>query len=280
MKSDEPPLPLIWRSERIVLPPSGRLERVASGWRMLTPDNPGYWWGNVLVMDHAPARGDLARWQRQFRDLIHAPQPQSTHMTFTWAGPEQGEIEPFLAAGYVPSRLLVMRASHLHAARAADAAVTLREFGEPDWEDLEDMLVSGHVSSHGQAAYRTFLSRSIANWRRLARSDLGNWFGAFADNALVAGLGIFVEKPAESGRVRLARFQSVLTAPAWRNKGICSALAYEAARQTAIRHAPSEFVIQADEKQAARRIYQRLGFQIESIWLGLERGSGHDAIAP
>jgi GNAT superfamily N-acetyltransferase len=272
VKRSERELPLIWRTERMFLPSTGQIERVACGWRIVSPDNPTYWWENALVMDRAPLEGDLERWQIQYRDLIQKHQPLSAHMAFSWEGPERGVVEPFVAHGFVFSKLLVMRALHLNPAAPPRAPVTLRSFTSDDWPKLIDALVGEARLGSSRDAYRQHIERSVATWRRLADADRGNWFGAFNGSELIATLGIFVEPQPLGDGERLARFQHVLTVASWRRQGLCLALAYEAARQSAIRYAPTAFVIQASATEAPRHIYQRLGFTIDSTSFGLELG--------
>jgi GNAT superfamily N-acetyltransferase len=265
-------LPLIWRTERIFLPLTGRIERVGCGWRIVSPDNPTYWWGNALVMDRAPGDGDLERWQTQFRDLIHKHQPHSRHMAFSWEGPEAGVVEPFMANGFVLSKVLVMRARHLNPAPPPRMPGVLRAFDSGDWPKLVEALVSEAHPSYSAEVYRQHIEHSVANWRRLADADRGNWFGAFHGDKLISTLGIFVEAQSSGDGERLARFQHVMTAVPWQRQGLCLALAYEAARQSAIRYAPTAFVIQASATEPARHVYQRLGFEIDSTSFGLEAG--------
>ena len=48
-----------------------------------TPKNPSYYWGNFLLFDHPPMKGDDQVWQELFAREIGAP-PLVTHLTFGW----------------------------------------------------------------------------------------------------------------------------------------------------------------------------------------------------
>jgi hypothetical protein len=92
------------RSELIFLPDDGSITRLmdadGDGFVILTPSNPGFWWGNSLRFDHAPRTGDFDRWMKAFETRVHAVQPASTHRTFGWDGDQRGEVAEFVDAGF------------------------------------------------------------------------------------------------------------------------------------------------------------------------------------
>jgi hypothetical protein len=68
---------------------------------ILTPTNPGYYWGNYLLFPNPPAEGDFKRWQELFTREISSRQ-ETHHMVFGWdtTHGETGAVEPFLDAGF------------------------------------------------------------------------------------------------------------------------------------------------------------------------------------
>ncbi len=264
-------LPLLLRSERIFLDDQARLERVAHGWLMLSPSNPTFWWGNTLFMDQAPQQSDLLEWPRYFEQHVHRRQPASMHMTFGWEGESSGSARSFTQYGFDFFQLAALVTNHVGSARQCMADVTLRAFEGRDWKLLPDWLTSQRDAQHHAASYREFAKRSACNWQRLHRLDQGNWFGAFSKQQLVAALGLYVEaQPDQQGR-RLARFQQITTDAKWQRQGIASALITLAAQEIALRHAPTDFVIQAEANGAPRRVYEALGFREVASSFGLER---------
>ncbi len=264
-------LPILLRSERIFLDDKAVFERIAQGWLMLSPNNPTFWWGNTLFMDHPPRPRDLIEWPRYFEEQVQQRQPESKHMTFGWEGQESGFARSFTRYGFDFFRLSALVTRHVGNPRACQAEVMLRAFEDHDWPSLPAWLTSQRDALHEAYNYQKFIERSCCNWQRLHHLDQGNWFGAYSGRHLVAALGLYVEaQPDRSGR-RLARYQQVTTDAKWQRQGIASALIALAARQIALRYAPTDFVIQADSDGAPRRIYEALGFREVASSFGLER---------
>jgi GNAT superfamily N-acetyltransferase len=264
-------LPLLLRSECIFLDDQALLERVAHGWLMLSPSNPTFWWGNTLFMDHPPNQRDLVEWPRYFEEQVHKRQPESRHMTFGWEGQSSGSAASFTKYGFGFFQLSALVTSHVEGARECSVEVTLRAFEDGDWASLPDWLTSQREAQHNANSYRHFAERSSRNWQRLHQLDRGNWFGAFKGQQLVSALGLYVQaRPDQDGR-RLARYQMVTTDSRWQRQGIASALITLSAREIALRHAPTDFVIQAEANGAPRRVYEALGFREAGSSFGLER---------
>ena len=49
-----------------------------------TPDDPDYYFGNMLVLPAAPQVGEVAYWSRKFAEEL--PDPRIRHMTLRWDG--------------------------------------------------------------------------------------------------------------------------------------------------------------------------------------------------
>lgn len=103
--------------------------------------------------------------------------------------------------------------------------------------------------------YRAFYKAKTDTYRKMIAAGLGRWFGAFLGGKLVADMGLF----AEGG---LARYQSVVTHPAFRRRGICSTLLYEVGRFAFDTLKATTLVIVADEHYFAKNIYGAVGFKV------------------
>ncbi len=97
-------------------------------------------------------------------------------------------------------------------------------------------------------------------------AGLGRWFGAFLDGRLVADMGIFTD--AQVGD--LARYQSVVTHPDFRRRGVCSTLLYEVGRFAFSALGAKTLVIVADEHYFAKNIYGAVGFKVREKQGSLE----------
>ena len=266
------------RSSMIFLPPDGSVTPLAprlGGFRILTPSNPGYWWGNSYRMDQAPRDGDLARWTRAFALDIHARQPASTHMTFGWDGDERGVVEPFVAAGFTYFETISMAADRGTAIAAPhpDRTAEVVTIAGDDWDGLQALLVETRLVDQAEADYAEFTARQIDLWRALEAKGQGGWFGVRSGNRLVAALGVFAERTRGPDGRRIGRYQQVVTHPSARRRGLAGTLVAHAADHAFARLDVDTLVIAADENDVARRIYAACGFGIRSRHRGLECGS-------
>jgi predicted GNAT family acetyltransferase len=99
----------------------------------------------------------------------------------------------------------------------------------------------------------------------------GGWFGAFVGERMVAGLGLFDDG---SG---VARYQSVVTHPDFRGRGLAGALVRFAGVRALSNRAVTTLVIAADPGDAAIRLYRSLGFAGTETQVQLTAVPGSDA---
>jgi GNAT superfamily N-acetyltransferase len=118
--------------------------------------------------------------------------------------------------------------------------------------------------AHEESSYRRFKERQMESYRSMTVAGMGEWFGAFSGEDLVADLGLFHDGD-------LARYQSVETHPAYRRQGIAGNLVYRAGMYVFDRFAVGTLVIVADKDSAASRLYRSVGFEPQEQQLGLER---------
>jgi len=126
--------------------------------------------------------------------------------------------------------------------------------GAEDWAHAQALQAEiGVEEGRDAVAHVPFLDRRNAARRIQISKGMGQWFGAFAGDVLVAQMGIFHD-------AQIARYQSVETRAANRRCGICGALLHHVA-QWAQGHAPqATVVIVAEAASDAGRLYRRMGF--------------------
>src|SRR6185436_19884431 len=101
-----------------------------------TPDNPGFYDGNVLVLPAAPPVGEVHYWTRRFIDEL-GKNPAINHVSLWWDGTtgDEGAATELLAAGFtlMSNQVMVLergtRAGEGGAVpyRPTGAPITLRE---------------------------------------------------------------------------------------------------------------------------------------------------------
>ncbi len=215
-----------------------------------TPDDPGYYYGNLLVLPAAPQVGEVAYWTRRFGDEL-GKNPAIKHVTFWWDGVtgDAGATDELAAAGFTLEPMLVMVATP-DELTATTPALPIRAL-EPD-EVLGTGELAYAVGDRHDEAYRAFYARRAARHRDLVTRGLAVFHGAFDGAQLVASLGLV-----QLGH--LARYQDVQTLPAYRDRGLASALLAKAAAGS---DASSRLVIMPVPGGAGERVYARAGFRV------------------
>jgi ribosomal protein S18 acetylase RimI-like enzyme len=230
-----------------------------------SPANPTFYWGNFLLFSRPPQEGDYEKWRDLFSREIGAP-PETEHQTFGWDSPEgdEGVIGPFLQVGFRLNRYIVMTSTELQAPARPSDLISVRALKSgSDWEQAVDNQVVCREPEFGESEYRTFQSRQMDRYQKMAESGRGDWFGAFVGEQLVADLGIFHQDG-------LGRFQTVETHPDFRRQGIAGTLIFEAGRQAMAEYDLHSLVIVAEPDSGAARLYGSLGFQLVEKQIGLE----------
>ncbi|RJL31995.1 GNAT family N-acetyltransferase [Bailinhaonella thermotolerans] len=233
-----------------------------------TAENPGYRWGNFLLLEKAPGPGEVERWVDVFRREF----PRAGHVAIGVDGVdgELGTPDEWRAAGLSVERGTVLTAGALREPRRGISLdVEIRELdGDPDWAAaLELRLAVGADLGYAGAEYGEFAGRKLDAMRRLRERGLGAWFGAFLGGRMVSGLGIFGDG---SG---IARYQSVETHPEHRRRGLAGALVHRAGEYARDRLEARTLVIVADPEYTAIRLYRGLGFDGTETQVQLERAT-------
>lgn len=218
-----------------------------------TPQNPAYHNGNFLFFARPPQRGDAVRWPQLFAQAF-AADPRVKHWAFCWdAANGFGETQAFQDDGYALDEYLVMSATRLNVFELPEGLQLRPMQSDEDWKRQLVMQLDDVPAVHASAAYARFKEAQIEHHRRIAQ-NLGVWLGVFDGRELAGSCGTF---PVQDG---MARYQDVMVAKAYRNRGIARALIV-AAGQWALEHfAARTLIIVADAGDFAYRIYQRAGF--------------------
>jgi GNAT superfamily N-acetyltransferase len=210
-----------------------------------TPDDPGYYYGNLLMLPAPPQVGEVAFWVRRF--AAEFPQPEIKHVTLWWDGVSgDAGAEPELeAAGFTLERSVVMTATKLDAPPPPLPILAL----SPD-QVLASFELGWATADRHDDAFREFLSRRVDWQAGLVERGLAAFYGVYDRGELVASLGLV---PMD----KVARYQDVQTAAAYRKRGLASALLACAARDV-----PAERYVIMTSLGDAERVYARTGFQL------------------
>ena len=256
-----------------------------------TPANPTYWWGNFLLFDHSPQAGDAAEWSRRFEAEIGRHQAESRHTTFGVDAREAFVLPiDFVERGFslYASNVLTMRRERLRAPRTplpAGARVAALKLPEQSADAVELQVLCDAGEHLPVEGYRLFRQRQMARYGVMALQGLGDWFGVFMPGLngasgtngeqLGADCGLFHAGP---GGDALGRFQHVETHPAFRRRGLCSALIHAVCADAFERLKLHTLVIVADPLDVAIGLYESLGFERGATSWHIERRP--DDLAP
>jgi ribosomal protein S18 acetylase RimI-like enzyme len=215
-----------------------------------TPDDPGYYHGNLLVLPAPLQPGELPHWLRKFHDEL-GHKPTIKHVTLCWDGitGDEGAGDELRDAGFVIDTHTVMVAESVEA--YTPAALPVRALTAD--EVLATADLEWAIGDRHDEAYRQFLQRRAVWHRDLVGRGIARFYGAFDGTALVASLGIVRV-------VDVGRYQDVQTLPAYRKRGLARALLATAARD-AIADGADRVVIVTEPDSAASRLYARAGFR-------------------
>lgn len=232
-----------------------------------TPGNPGYYWGNFLLLrDLEPGSGGgwMARFAAEF--------PGAPHLALGVDEPDARLVDPGEFPGMTMERNAVMTATSVHAPPHPNAEAVVRTLeGDADWRQSLELATALWADEPGGDA--AFVTAQQAAKRALTEAGHGAWWGAFLDGRLVAQLGLVT---VGSG---LARYQSVETHPAARRQGLAGTLVWQAGA-SALAGGPRTLVMVAAPEEAAIRVYHRVGFTITESQLSFTRQPAQSETVP
>jgi GNAT superfamily N-acetyltransferase len=229
-----------------------------------SPHAPTYWWGNFLLLAGVPAAEEGERWLDRFAAAF----PGARHVAIALDGTAGAlsDLRWFTARGFSAEALAVMTAAAVSAPGHANRDAICRELRtDADWAASVDLRARCADGERHAATSREFdAARALTN-RRITEAGHGRWFGAFVEDRLVAQLGLI------SAGDRVARYQAVETDPAFRRRGLASALLHRAGTYALTELGAQTLVIVADPTYTAMNLYRTLGFEPTETQLLVER---------
>ena len=215
-----------------------------------TAANPDFHWGNFLLVTDEESVDDADRWVTAFR---------AAHPEATWVAiglPRMpGAGDAWLARGIDLELEDVLSTQALPHGTPLPEGYTVRRLTGRDWDqDLaRSVAENDHAREEDPVSFLRFARGQLHARQDLSARGLGAWFGAFADGALVADVGIV-----RCGTT--ARYQDVTTDEEHRGRGLASHLLGVAAQWAADRGC-EHWVIVTGATNPAGRVYRRLGFE-------------------
>jgi len=217
-----------------------------------TPSNPGFHWGNFILLPSAPSAEQLPRWLERYAALF----PGSGHVAFGVDGTngQRPDMDPLAAAGFEVEASVVMTATRVNLPPRPNRAAHIRALvSEDDWSASLQLTLDCEEETQ-DSGFLEFAGRRSAAERSLVTRGHGVWFGAFENGRLRSQLGLV---DAGGG---LARFQSVETHPDARGRGLAGTLVHDASRYGLGQPGVSTLVMVADPDYSAIRLYRSVGF--------------------
>ena len=250
-------LPPGWLTDIAVLRLSGAaIEDRGDHLVVTSPDNPGYHWGNFLLVTDPQARNDAARWVEVFRAAF----PGARHVSVGL--PSEPEPEPWAAFGLPVTSDEVMATTTLPAQRPAPDGYVISQLLAPEqWAAAAAADIAENARTGEQpddASYRDFTMARMRSRAEMSHRGAAAFFGAFVGDECVSNLGIVLCGDDAQGRM-VARYQSVQTAFDHRRRGLAGHLVGVAASWAAERGA-QRWVIATESDNPAGRLYRSLGF--------------------
>ena len=214
-----------------------------------SPDQPGFHWGNFVLVTDEDTVDDADRWVTAFRaalpdaDWVAIGLPRMPGTPDSWAAHGLDlELDEVLTTRSLPQ------------GAPLPAGYSVRRLSGADWDHALARTIAANDRSGEQdpTSFEPFARGQGRTRQDLSRRDVAAWFGAFADGALVADLGIV-----RCGST--ARYQDVSTDEPHRRRGLAAHLLGVAARWAADGGCDA-WVIVTEPTNPAGRVYRSMGF--------------------
>lgn len=253
---------LAWRTDIAILERSGStVTDCGTHLFVNTPDNPGFRWGNFMLLQQAPLPGG-AREVMGAYDAWFRTNRYRTIGIDTRLNSEDGTFDAaeFEAAGMGADLAHVMSARSLVAPERPNTEGGIRPLTSDEWEKWVDLEVAGMGPEGRSREARDYLRARARAEQRLVDAGHGHRWGVFIDGRLAASAGLY-----DTGDGTY-RFRAVLTHARRRGRGLCSTLLHRMGEWALARPGAQQLVIVADPEGPAINLYRRLGFEtVETV---------------
>ena len=270
-----------WRTDFILHHLDAEVREFADCIAVRTRSSPTFYWGNFLLLRESPTDDDLALWLQRFDSLIAAGCPEVQHVAIGMDTDRNELMLPaWKAAGFDCTDLVQLSlapAGLIAPRRGARDQVQVQVNVQVRPIDLatevERLLDVQCASNDGfePIGYRHHRRGQLQRFATLATRGQAEWFGLWCDGQLAADCGLMRERG-----TALGRFQHVSTHPAWRRRGLCSALVHAVCAWGFEHWGLQQIAMCADADDVALGIYESLGFQASGAHWVLERRAPHD----
>ncbi len=253
---------LTMRSELLTLAGISHLTQHDGYCVQSTPTEPDFWMGNQLILsDKILSTPDaFAIFEQHF--------PDATHRSVVWDVPnlDTAKISGVADLGCKLDGFDAMTLQgDLRDVPTPDGIVFRAVETAQDWAKAEHLQAEiGIEEGRNPVTHGPYLARRNAGRREQIAKGIGQWFGAFDGEDIVAQMGMFHDDS-------IARYQSVETKATHRKRGICSALLRHTALWALGRAPDATVVIVAEADSAAGRLYRHMGFAHAETLYGVVR---------
>ncbi|MFO1336718.1 MAG: GNAT family N-acetyltransferase [Burkholderiaceae bacterium] len=266
-----------WRTDFILHRFGAEVRELADCVVVRSPGNEGFFWGNCLMIAETPADADLAHWLQRFEDEVAHGRPGVRHVAIgvNSSPPGPDALPAWRAAGFelMETATLRLQPGQLRAIPPASASpLQLRTMAFDTEIEAFVALQSADPQGYEPEGWTRFRRQQMQRFARVHAAGQGEWFGLWCGDTLVADCGLLRDGT-------LGRFQSVLTHPDWRRRGLCHALVHSVCRWGFEQWGLTELLMCADPDDVAIGIYESLGFQRFDREWGLQRNPPEDEAA-
>ena len=165
------PRALVWATDIDVMAADRVVDRRDGYLVVRSPSHPGFYWGNLLLLDDPPAAGDRPRWERWF-DAEFGNEPRVSHRTFAWDTVD-GSIgqarEEFVSNGYELEETVGLVGTpdgiqpHVRENRDVVVRAVDPDGDEGLWEQVLELQVASRDEQFEEALYREFCRHRLVD---------------------------------------------------------------------------------------------------------------------